>query len=323
MRADVVTVTLVAHSIVQPSLLQEAGVATGLAELSQALAATVESLGPSVVRVEGRRRLNASGIVWSADGLIVTADHVVRRDEELQVGLADGSTLAVAVVGRDPATDLALLRAPAKGLTPAAWLEPDDIKVGHLALALGRPGSKVQATLGIVSALGEEWRTPEGGMVDHYLQSDVVMYPGFSGGPLVGTGGKVLGLNSSALVRGISIALPAPTVRRTVETLLAHGHVRRGFLGVGAQSVRLPEPVAKDLGQETGILLLSVEPGSPAAKAGLVLGDTIVGLGGSPIRHMDDLMGALGDESVGKTMAARVLRSGELVEKTLVIAERK
>ncbi len=160
-------------------------------------------------------------------------------------------------------------------------------------------------------------------MVDHYLQSDVVMYPGFSGGPLVGTGGKVLGLNSSALVRGISIALPAPTVRRTVETLLAHGHVRRGFLGVGAQSVRLPEPVAKDLGQETGILLLSVEPGSPAAKAGLVLGDTIVGLGGSPIRHMDDLMGALGDESVGKTMAARVLRSGELVEKTLVIAERK
>jgi S1-C subfamily serine protease len=297
--------------------------ATGLAELSQSLAAIVESLGPSVVRVEGRRRLDATGLVWSSDGLIVTADHVVRRDEELQVGLADGTSQAVAVVGRDPATDLALLRASVKGMTPAPWLEPDDIKVGYLALALGRPGRTVQATLGIVSALGDEWRTSEGGTVDHYLQSDVVMYPGFSGGPLVGTGGKVLGLNSSALVRGISIALPAPTVRRTVETLLAHGHVRRGYLGVGAQPVRLPEPVAKDLGQETGILLLSVEPGSPAAKAGLVLGDTIVGLGGSPIRHMDDLMGALGDDAVGKSMAARVLRSGELVEKMLVIAERK
>ncbi len=297
--------------------------ATGLEELSQSLAATVESLGPSVVCVEGRRRLDASGVVWSADGLVVTANHVVRRDEELHVRLDDGSSVSAGVVGRDPATDLALLRVSAKGLTPAAWLEPDAIKVGHLTLALGRPGRTVQATLGIVSALGEGWRTPEGGMVDRYLQSDVVMYPGFSGGPLVGTAGSVLGLNSSALIRGISIALPTPTVRRTVETLLAHGHVRRGYLGVGAQPVRLPDSVAKDLGQETGILLLSVESGSPASKAGLVLGDTIVGLGGSPIRHMDDLMGALGDESVGKTMAARVLRSGELIDKMIVIAERE
>lgn len=297
--------------------------ATGLDELSQSLAATVESLGPSVVRVEGRRRLDASGVIWSADGLIVTANHVVRRDEDLQVGLDDGSSLAATIVGRDPATDLALLRVSTKGLTPAGWREPDAIKVGHLALALGRPGRTVQATLGIVSALGEGWRTPEGGMVDRYLQSDVVMYPGFSGGPLVGTSGSVLGLNSSGLIRGISIALPTPTVRRTVETLLAHGHVRRGYLGVGAQPVRLPDSVAKDLGQETGILLLSVETDSPASKAGLVLGDTIVGLAGSPVRHMDDLMGALGDESVGKTMAARVLRSGELIDKMIVIAERE
>lgn len=297
--------------------------ATGLDELSRSLAATVEALGPSVVRVEGRRRLDASGVVWSADGLIVTANHVVRRDEDLHVGLEDGSNLAATVVGRDSATDLALLRAPTKSLKPAAWLEPDAVKVGHLALALGRPGRTVQATLGIVSAIGEGWRTPEGGMVDHYLQSDVVMYPGFSGGPLVGSSGSVIGLNSSALIRGISIALPTPTVRRTVDTLLAHGHVRRGYLGIGAQPVRLPDPVARDLGQETGILLLSVEGDSPASKAGLVLGDTIVGLGGSPIRHMDDLMGALGDESVGKTMAARVLRSGELIDKTIVIAERE
>lgn len=296
--------------------------AGSLDELSQSLAATVESLGPSVVRVEGRRRLDASGVIWSSDGLIVTANHVVRRDEDLQVGLDDGSSLAATVVGRDPATDLALLRAPTKGFKPAAWWEPDAIKVGHLALALGRPGRTVQATLGIVSALGEGWRTPEGGMVDCYLQSDVVMYPGFSGGPLVGTSGSVLGLNSSGLIRGISIALPTPTVRRTVEMLLAHGHVRRGYLGVGAQPVRLPESVARELGQDTGILLLSVETDSPASQAGLVLGDTIVGLGGSPVRHMDDLMGALGDESVGKSMAARVLRSGELIDKVIVIAER-
>ena len=150
---------------------------------------------------------------------MVTAHHVVKRDENITVGLPNGDTVAASLVGRDPTTDLAVLRADA-ALTPAEWSEPESLRVGHLVLALGRPGRTVQATLGIVSALGDQWRTPAGGTVDRYLQTDVVMYPGFSGGALVDAAGKVLGVNSSALMRGTSLALPVPTLRRVVEVRL-------------------------------------------------------------------------------------------------------
>ena len=153
------------------------------------------------------------------------------------------------------------------------------LKVGHLALALGRPDESIMATLGIIHALGKGWRTPAGGEVDTYLQSDVVMYPGFSGGPLVSAAGEVMGVNSSALLRGASLAIPTATVRQVVDTLLTHGRVRRGYLGVSAQVVRLPAALAQQIDQETGLLLGSVEPGSPAEKASLFMGDTIVALG--------------------------------------------
>jgi S1-C subfamily serine protease len=292
-----------------------------LPNLSEALAATVEAAGAGVVRVEARRRLPASGIVWSPDGVIITAHHVVEWDENISVGLPDGQTVPGTLVGRDPTTDLAVLRAQATGLTPPAWAEPDDLRVGHLVLALGRPGRTVQATLGIVSALGESWRTPAGGRLDRYLQTDVVMYPGFSGGPLVDAAGGVLGLNTSALLRGISLAVPTLTLRRVVETLLAHGRVRRGYLGVGAQSVRLPAALGERLGQETGVLLVSVESGSPAEQGGLLLGDTIVTLDGQPVRHMDDLLALLSSDRVGAAVPVRVVRGGQVQELTVTIGE--
>jgi len=241
-----------------------------LQDLSDALAAAVEAMGPAVVQVEARRRLPASGVVWSSDGIIVTAHHVVRRDENISVGLSDGKTVPAALVGRDPTTDLAVLRAQTAGLTPPAWADPESLQVGHLVLALGRPSRTVQATLGIVSALGQDWRTPAGGRLDRYLQTDVVMYPGFSGGPLVDASGQVLGLNTSALLRGISLTVPGSTLRQVVETLLAHGRVRRGYLGIAAQPVRLPEAVAKSIGQETGLLLVRAVASSPAEKGGLL-----------------------------------------------------
>lgn len=301
-----------------------------LRDLSDALATTVEAAGLSVVRIEARRRLSASGILWSPDGVIVTAHHIVQRDENIGVGLPDGQTVLATLVGRDPTTDLAVLRAQltstseaqATGLTPATWAEPDDLRVGHLVLALGRPGRTVQATLGIVSALGESWRTPAGGQLDRYLQTDVVMYPGFSGGPLVNMSGQVLGLNTSALLRGISLSVPAPTLRQVVETLLAHGRVRRGYLGVGAQTVRLPETLAQQLGQETGLLLVSVEPDGPAGQGGLLLGDTIVTFDGQPVRHMDDLLALLTSDRVGASVPVRIVRGGQDQEQTVVIGER-
>jgi S1-C subfamily serine protease len=295
-----------------------------LQNLSEALGATVETVGQGVVQVNARRRMPASGIVWSADGVIVTAHHVVQRDDNLTVGLPDGQSVAASLVGRDPTTDVAVLRAETKNLTAPTWAEFDGqaVKVGHLALALGRPGKTVQATLGIVSALGESWRTPAGGQVDHYLQTDVVMYPGFSGGPLVSAVGTVLGVTTSALLRGVSLAVPTPTVRRVVETLLSHGKVKRGYLGVSTQPVRLPAALATQLAQETGLLLVAVEPASPAEQAGLLLGDTIVGIEGEPVGQHDDLLTALSPDRVGQTISIKIIRSGQVQESTVTVGER-
>ena len=169
-----------------------------LQQVSDALATTVATVSPSIVRVEARRRLPASGLVWSRDGIIVTTHHVIEQDDNIRVGLHSGQTVAATLVGRDATTDLAVLRAASAELEPPAWAEAETLSVGHLVLALGRPGQRVQATLGIVSALGESWRTPAGGLIDRYVQTDIVMYPGFSGGPLVsmsrtGAGTEYLG----------------------------------------------------------------------------------------------------------------------------------
>lgn len=295
-----------------------------LQQVSEALEATVEAANSGVVRVEARRRLPATGIVWSPDGVIVTAHHVVEQEDTIRVGLLDGQTVSATLVGRDPSTDLAVLRAQVSGLTPPAWVAPDlqSLRVGHLVLALGRPGQTIQAALGIVSVLEASWRTPVGGVLDRYLQTDVVMYPGFSGGPLVDVGGRVVGLNTSALLRGISLTVPVPTVRRVVEMLLAYGRVRRGYLGVSTQPVRLPTALAQQLGQETGLLLIAVEPDSPAEQGGLLLGDTLVALDGTPVRQHDDLLAFLSLEHIGATVLIQIIRGGQVQERHMVIGER-
>jgi S1-C subfamily serine protease len=295
-----------------------------LQNVSQELAGTVEEVSPAIVRVEARRRLPASGIVWSADGVIVTAHHVVEREENINIGLADGHTVSATLVGRDPSSDLAVLRSEANNLTPPVWasFDSNSIQVGHLVLALGRPGKSVQATLGIVSALGEDWRTPGGSQFNYYLQTDVVMYPGFSGGPLVSAAGQVAGLNTSALMRGISLTVPATNIRQVVESLLAHGRIKRGYLGVSTQPVRLPAASSEQLSQETGLLLAAVEVGSPAEKGGLLLGDTIVGLDNSPIQQHDDLLAQLSADRVDAQVVIKIIRGGQLQEVKVVVGER-
>ena len=295
---------------------------TVIQNMSNELAGVVETAGSAVVRVEGRRRLSASGIVWAEDGVIVTAHHVLERDDGLSLGFGGEEKVTAELVGRDPGTDLAVLRSDQKGMKPGDWIDADTLRVGHLVLALGRPGRTVQATLGIVSALGTSWRTAAGGMVDRYLQTDVVMYPGFSGGPLVNVEGKVLGLNTSAL-RGVSLAIPTSTVRRVVDAILTHGKVRRGYLGVGVQPVRLPQALAKELGQETGLILVSVEPGSPADKAGLMLGDTLLSVDGAPVRQLDELLDLLSHEFVDREVVLRILRAGGVLEQKVRIGERE
>ena len=294
-----------------------------LTRLSEDLAQAVSDADPIVVRVEARDRLPASGIVWSADGTVVTAHHVVERDENIVIGLSGDRTVPATLVGRDPTTDLAVLRADIGGLTEATWSDTESVRVGHLVLALGRPGRGVLATHGIVSALGKGWRTRGGGALDSYLQTDVVMYPGFSGGPLIDSAGWVLGLNTSALMRGVPLVVPTATVRRVAETLLSHGRIRRGYLGVGAQPVRLPAALAGEIGQETGLLLVSVEPGSPAEKGGLLLGDTIVSVDGQPTRHVDDLLALLGGDRIGAPGTVRIVRGGDVRDLPVTVGERE
>lgn len=300
-----------------------------LSGLSHELAELVETAGRSLVRVEGRRRLSASGIVWSEDGLIVTAHHALEREEQIGIGLPDGQTAAATLIGRDPTTDVALLRLKEpwsgdRSLLARAAFE-GDVRVGHLVLALGRPGQNVQATLGIVSALGGTWRSPAGGRLSHYLQTDVVMYPGFSGGPLVTAaagGALLLGLNTSALLSGVSLTVPTDSLRGIVDTLVAHGRVRRGYLGVGAQPVRLPANLAEQLDQRAGLLLVSVSTDSPAERGGLLVGDIIVAIDGEGVHHVENLQAALGGDRVGQPVAVRIVRGGQVQDLTITIGER-
>jgi S1-C subfamily serine protease len=297
-------------------------VAEVLKAVSEALVETVAAAEAGVVRVDARRRLGASGIVWSEDGVIVTANHVVERDHDIQVGLAGGQSVAATLLGRDAGADLAVLRAEARGLKAPAWSEPDSLAVGGLVLALGRPGDKLLATLGIISALDDGWTTPGGGQIDHYLQTDAAMYPGFSGGPIIDAQQRVAGLNSSSLVAGLSLAVPAPTVRRTVEAVLSGRPVRRGYLGITALPVPLPDVVRERLGQETGLLLTHVEPKSPAEKSRLIQGDTLVTLNGRPVRSLPDLQAVLHGDPVGGQVQARVVRAGALRDLDVTIGER-
>lgn len=291
-----------------------------LAELSDALAAAAASAGDSVARVEARDRIPASGIVWSADGVIVTAEHVVERDDRITVGI-DGDSVPATLVGRDGATDIAVLRAELSGLKPMAWAEPDALRVGHVTLALGRPGRSVRATMGIASAIGPSWQSPGGRRFERYLQADVAMPPGFSGGPLVDVNGRGIGMNTSALRRFASPTVPAGDVRRVTETLLEHGTVRRGYLGVTPQPARLSAALAKELDQETGLLVTFVEVGGPADQAGVLLGDVIVAFDGAPVQHIDDLFGALA-ETAGSKATVRVLRGGKLSDVAVTVGER-
>ncbi len=293
-----------------------------LTRLSSELSSIVEALAPSVVRIEARRRLPASGLVWSADGLVLAASHAIELDEHIRLGLGDGRTVPAALVGRDPATDIALVRAEAGDLTPAPWADPHGARVGHVVLSLGRPGRTVRARLGLLSAAADGWRTAGGAQIERYLEIDADPAPGFSGGPVADASGRVIGMATSSLVRRAVLAVPVPTVRRITDALLAHGRIRRGYLGIGAQPVRLPAALCHEVGQEAGLLLISVEPGSPAEQAGLMLGDTLVSLGPAPVHHLRDVLGLLGAEQIGASLPVRVLRAGRMLEASVVVGER-
>jgi S1-C subfamily serine protease len=295
------------------------GVGT-LTDLSRELADLVARVGSSVVRVDARQGRPATGIIW-ADNLVLTADHVLEHEDTIQV-TGSQTTVKASVAGRDPGTDLALLHTEGlKGL-PAPRGRSSDIRAGQLVIAVGQPGD-LQVTFGIVSGLSGAFRSWRGGQVEHLIQTTAELLPGFSGGPLVDAEGRVIGINSWNFGRGVSRALPVETAERVAESLRTHGRIRRAYLGLGAQPVRLSEPLAKQLGQESGLLVVTVELGGPAQKAGLLQGDTIVTIDGDSVRHLDELFGKLGALEVGSAHRLGLVRAGELKDVDITVGERQ
>ncbi|MEX1247393.1 MAG: trypsin-like peptidase domain-containing protein [Anaerolineales bacterium] len=289
-----------------------------LQHLSSALADAVQAAGASVVTVDARPRYPASGVV-TAPGFVLTASHAVQEDD-IKVTLPDGEELSAELLGRDPHSDLALLKlSTAKG---AAAQTNEDPQVGQLALALGRPTSEgMQASLGIISAVGGPLRSHHGGLLERYLRTDAIPYPGFSGGPLVDGEGRVLGINTSGLGMGASLTIPAKLAWKIAAAIQEHGGVKRGYLGVRSQLVELSEENSKALKREqaSGLLVMTVEKESPSAAGGLMVGDIIVGFAGQPVAEHDELLLQLNGGVVGKAVDMEVLRGGkpQLVKVTI------
>jgi S1-C subfamily serine protease len=294
-----------------------------LETLSNELASAVDSVAGSVARVEARRGNASSGIVWSGDGQILTADHAVEREEDIRVHLGDGRSTQARLVARDPGSDLALLKVEATDLAPAQHAPEESIRVGSLVMAVGRPGpAGTMATIGIVSAVGGAWRTARGSQLESFVRTDATLYPGFSGGPLVDASGRVVGINSWTLSQGAGLAVPVSVAARLAQAL-AQGGVKRGFLGVGTQVVPLPQALRDQLGgQETGLIVLSLVSGGPAENGGLLIGDVLVGLEGQQLSDAEDLQSQLTPERVGKPAQLRVVRGGELRDVTITLGQR-
>jgi S1-C subfamily serine protease len=297
----------------------EAGVMAtpnSLAELSRELAQAAEIGGQAVVSVHGRPQVPSSGILWR-DGVVVTTDHTLKRHEDITITRPNGESATATLAGRDVGTDLAVLRVPENGAAAAKTADEASLKAGNLVLALGRRGENgVTVSFGVVSAIGAAWRTWRGGAIDRFIRPDVSIYVGFSGGALVDVEGRVIGVNTSALTRGSGVTIPASTVARVVDDLLTRGHVRRGYLGAGLHPVELP-------GGKAGLIVLSVEPEGPAAKAGVFVGDVLVALEGQPVADTDDVQAHLGGDRVGTPITAELVRGGAAVTLTIVPGERR
>ncbi len=292
-----------------------------LASLSTQLADAVDRVKRSMVTVNGRQRQSATGLVVMAD-TVLTADHVLEREDELTVISDDGRTLSALFVGRDPASDLALLRVADLKMEPVARAD-GDARVGQIALAVGRPAAgSPMASLGVVSAIGGPVRTGRGGMVDKVIQTDATPYPGFSGGALIDASGAVLGLLTTGLINGVALAVPHAIAWQTAETISNHGGVKRGYLGVSSQPVQLPEGQRGGTSQEHGLLVVRVEPGSPAAQAGIILGDILLTLDGQSVGDIDALQALLVGDRVGRPVPVSVIRGGVATTLQLTIGVR-
>lgn len=291
-----------------------------LVSLSDRLQSLVEHASPHVVRVEGRRS-PSSGVAWSSDGLVVAAHHTLDRDEEIGIGLASGETATAEVVGRDPSTDVAVLRMKGGGLVPVEWSDAA-LAAGGLVVSVSRPGRVPRASLGMVARAAGEWRAPTGGKLDRYLETTLELRPGLSGALVLSAAGGAAGIATAGLLRGAALVVDAVTLRRVVKSLLAHGEIRRGYLGLASFPVPLPAALRERTGEEIALLVTRVEPGSPAERAGLFLGDAILSFGGETLQDPGALLAFLSEDRIGDAVPLRILRAGEVREVSVTVGAR-
>lgn len=308
---------------------------------SRAVVGAADKVSPSVVNIEvwqpvqsGTVRSNrgvemqssGSGFIFTPDGFIITNSHVVHGAERIEVGLLDGRHFRAELVGEDLGTDLAVIRIDAPNLTAVHLGDSNSLRVGQLVIAIGNPyGFQYTVTAGVVSALGRSLRSVSGRLIDSVIQTDAALNPGNSGGPLVTSRGGVIGVNTAAIMpaQGICFAIGSNTVRFVVSSLMKYGRVRRSFIGVGGQNIQLPRRVVRfhSLPVESGVRIDSIEPGSPAIRAGLKKGDIIVGFGGTPVPGIDELLKILTEEKVGAVYPIMVLRGAEKLHLNIMPAE--
>jgi S1-C subfamily serine protease len=295
-----------------------------LIELSNALAQTTEIAALSTVAVHTESRGSSSGVIWRS-GMIVTAEHALRRDEGIQATLPGGRVVAAELVGRDASTDLAVLTCAEAATSTAEFGAVESLKPGSLTLVVGRTrASGAVAALGVVSLLAPERRSWTGASLTPYVRLDVGLQPTAVGGAVVDAQGRIVGIATPRFARFGAIIIPPLPINRVVDTLLQKGHIPRGYLGIGLQTVRLPEALRNSLQrtEKTGAIILEVEPGGPADKAAIVIGDILVSLAGQSIARFEDIQSHLQPENIGKTLTAKIVRGGAVQEVSVAVAER-
>jgi S1-C subfamily serine protease len=295
-----------------------------LETISSEFASAAEKVGGSVVAVQARRWMPTSGIEWKK-GVVATVHHGVQRDEDIKVLLDGGHAISAKLVGRDPHTDIAVLR-----IEEGSWSAPrlgdsTSLRLGHLVLALGRTRrGDLVASSGIIGGMSGEWKNRRGGQLDQHIRLDLALYPGFSGGPLLNARGEVVGINTRGLAHGRAVTVPVATVNRVVEELLEKGHIARPYLGIAMQPVKVPENMRSKLPTQTrvGLLVMHVENDGPAEKAGVLLGDVLFEVSGGTVEHVDAIQDSLATAKIGDVLQIRVIRAGEIKPVSIKLGER-
>jgi S1-C subfamily serine protease len=296
---------------------------SALVDLSDAIADVVAAARSYTVTVHGRRRLPGTGIVWSSH-LIITANHIVEQDSGIEISADGEERVAATIAGRDPAGDIAVLRVEGGSFTAAPRAE-SAARAGQIALAIGRAGGgQPQVSAGVINTADAALRVSRGRIIEPVIQSEIVMLPGFSGGPLLNANGDVLGLNSSHLGRGASLAISLDALNPIVEILTTHGRMRRGYIGVGAQAVGLSASQVAEtkVNQHVGLVILSIDEGGPAQQAGLLIGDILISVNGAAVDSVDDLVDQLPGELIGSRILVVVVRGTQTQEISITVGER-